>query len=59
MILCSEVMLYWDLFQKGNQDRSVGNTESLWVIPFAFMTPGGGEGGPGVKVYSQTVASIK
>jgi hypothetical protein len=41
--------VYWDLFQKGNQDRSVGNTESLWIIPFAFMTPGGGEGGPGVR----------
>ena len=41
--------VYWDLFQKGNQDRSVGNVESLWVIPFAFMTPGGGAGGPGVR----------
>ncbi|MBP7732031.1 MAG: RagB/SusD family nutrient uptake outer membrane protein [Bacteroidales bacterium] len=41
--------VYWDLFQKGNQERTIGNTESLWVIPFAFMTPGGGEGGPGVR----------
>ena len=41
--------VYWDLHQKGNQDRAKGNTESLWVIPFAFMVPGGGEGGPGVR----------
>ncbi len=41
--------VYWDLFRKGNQSRSVGNTESLWVIPQRFMVAGGGNGGPGVR----------
>jgi starch-binding outer membrane protein, SusD/RagB family len=36
--------VYWDLFQRGNQDRAIGNTESLWIIPHRFMTPGGGPG---------------
>lgn len=53
--------VYWDLHQKGNQARSTGNTEALWVIPFAFMTPGGGEGGPGVRfmprLWQQKVAN--
>jgi len=33
--------VYWDLFRKGNQNRSSGNTESLWVIQFAYNVPGG------------------
>lgn len=33
--------VYWDLFRKGNQNRSSGNTESLWVIQFARNIPGG------------------
>jgi hypothetical protein len=33
--------VYWDLFRKGNQNRSSGNTESLWVIQFARNVPGG------------------
>jgi starch-binding outer membrane protein, SusD/RagB family len=41
--------VYWDLFRKGNQDRAIGNTESLWVIPFGFEHAGSGEGGPGVR----------
>tara|TARA_R110000764_G_scaffold145244_1_gene233000 strand:+ start:29877 stop:31595 length:1719 start_codon:yes stop_codon:yes gene_type:complete len=34
--------VYWDLFRKGNQNRSSGNRESLWVIQWAYNTPGGG-----------------
>jgi tetratricopeptide (TPR) repeat protein len=33
--------VYWDLFRKGNQNRSSGNTESLWVIQFARNVEGG------------------
>jgi len=41
--------VYWDLFFVGNQSRSVGNMEALWVMPFAYNIPGGGDGGPGVR----------
>ncbi len=41
--------VYWDLFRKGNQNRSSGNTEALWVLQFAFNVTGGGEGLPGVR----------
>ena len=35
--------VYWDLFQRGNQNRSAGNTEGLWVIQLNNPdTPGGG-----------------
>ncbi len=34
--------VYWDLFRKGNQNRSSGNRESLWVIQWGYNTPGGG-----------------
>ncbi len=37
--------VYWDLFRNGNQNRSSGNTEALWVIEFEFGIPGGGGGG--------------
>ncbi|WP_308991306.1 RagB/SusD family nutrient uptake outer membrane protein [Mariniflexile litorale] len=33
---------YWDLFRTGNQNRSIGNTEGLWVIQFELDVPGGG-----------------
>lgn len=36
---------YWDLFRLGNQNRSSGNTESLWVIQFAYNVLGGADGG--------------
>lgn len=32
---------YADLFRDGNQNRSSGNTESLWVMQVEFQTPGG------------------
>ncbi len=33
--------VYWDLFRRGNQNRSTGNTEALWVIQMEFDVPGG------------------
>lgn len=38
--------VYWDLFRQGNQNRSSGNTEAIWVIQYAWDTPGGADGGP-------------
>ena len=41
-----ETNVYWDLFRQGNQNRSKGNTEAIWVLQYAFETPGGNDGGP-------------
>jgi starch-binding outer membrane protein, SusD/RagB family len=38
--------VYWDLFQQGNQNRSSGNKEALWVLQYAFQVQGGLDGGP-------------
>ncbi|MGK9120387.1 RagB/SusD family nutrient uptake outer membrane protein [Olivibacter jilunii] len=35
--------LYWDLFQRGNQNRSTGNTEAIFVIQFELDVLGGGQ----------------
>lgn len=35
--------MYWDLFRKGNQDRSSGNTESIWNLQYSYLIPGGGD----------------
>jgi hypothetical protein len=32
---------FWDLFQTGNQNRSSGNREGIWVAQFEIDTPGG------------------
>ena len=37
--------VYWDLFRKGNHNRSSGNTEALWVVQFDYYADGGGRGG--------------
>lgn len=37
--------VYWDLFRKGNQNRSSGNTEAIWVLQYTYNVPGGGDGG--------------
>lgn len=34
--------VYWDLFRVGNQNRSSGNKEALWVIQYEVDTNGGG-----------------
>ncbi|MBD3629618.1 RagB/SusD family nutrient uptake outer membrane protein [Cyclobacterium sp.] len=36
--------VYWDLFRQGNQNRSSGNTEAIWVLQFEFNVPGGNDG---------------
>ncbi|GAA5219817.1 hypothetical protein GCM10025777_04470 [Membranihabitans marinus] len=36
--------VYWDLFRAGNQNRSTGNSEALWVIQYEFNVPGGADG---------------
>jgi starch-binding outer membrane protein, SusD/RagB family len=36
--------VYWDLFRNGNQNRSDGNKEALWVLQYEFMVPGGADG---------------
>jgi starch-binding outer membrane protein, SusD/RagB family len=33
--------VYSDLFKLGNQNRSSGNVENLWVVQYEFQTPGG------------------
>src|SRR5690606_13934659 len=33
--------VYWDLFRVGNQNRSSGNREALWVIQYETDIPGG------------------
>lgn len=43
--------VYWDLFRQGNQNRSAGNNEAIWVLQFAWQVTGGGDtrdggGGP-------------
>ncbi|MET3115594.1 hypothetical protein AAKU52_003344 [Pedobacter sp. CG_S7] len=34
--------VFWDLFQRGNQNRSNGNKEALWVCQFQEDVQGGG-----------------
>ncbi len=33
--------VYWDLFRRGNQNRSAGNNEALWVAQMEVDVPGG------------------
>jgi hypothetical protein len=33
--------VFWDLFRPGNQNRSAGNTEAIWVTQYAVDVPGG------------------
>jgi hypothetical protein len=35
--------VYWDLFRQGNQDRSIGNKESIWVLQYNYSVAGGGD----------------
>ena len=45
--------VYWDLFRQGNQNRSTGNNEAIWVLQFAWQVTGGGdtrEGGGGPEL---------
>ncbi len=39
--------VYWDLFRAGNQNRSSGNTEAIWVLQDEYNVPGStSRGGP-------------
>ncbi|MCW3091719.1 MAG: hypothetical protein JWP81_2788 [Ferruginibacter sp.] len=47
--------VYWDLFQRGNQNRKSGNKESIWVIQIETDVIGGGastSGGTQFGVYA-------
>lgn len=47
--------VYWDLFQRGNQNRKSGNKEAIWVIQIETDVIGGGgstSGGAQNGVYS-------
>jgi hypothetical protein len=47
--------VYWDLFQRGNQNRKGGNREALWVIQIETDVIGGGgstSGGTQFGVYA-------
>jgi hypothetical protein len=47
--------VYWDMFQRGNQNRKAGNRESLWVIQIETDVIGGGgstSGGTQFGVYA-------
>ena len=33
--------VYWDLFRRGNQNRSSGNTEAIWVAQYEIDVYGG------------------
>jgi hypothetical protein len=37
--------VYWDMFRGGNQNRSTGNTEAIWVMQYEHLIDGGGDGG--------------
>jgi starch-binding outer membrane protein, SusD/RagB family len=47
--------VYWDLFQRGNQNRKAGNKEAIWVIQIETDVIGGGgstSGGTQFGVYA-------
>ena len=47
--------VYWDLFQRGNQNRKAGNKESIWVTQIETDVTGGGgstAGGTQFGVYA-------
>ena len=47
--------VYWDLFQRGNQNRKSGNREAIWVIQIETDVPGGGgstSGGSQFGIYA-------
>lgn len=48
--------VYWDLFRQGNQNRSSGNTESLWVLQYENLVDGGQSGG--MQLERQTIPRL-
>ena len=45
--------VFWDLFRPGNQNRSSGNTEAIWVTQYAVDVPGGGPSNGGFPLERQ------
>lgn len=45
--------VFWDLFRPGNQNRSSGNTEAIWVAQYAIDVPGGGPSNGGFPLERQ------
>ncbi len=41
--------VYWDLFRKGNQNRSAGNTEAIFVFQYEVDLLGGGQSSDGLS----------
>lgn len=51
--------VWWDLFQKGNQNRSSGNKEAIWVMQHEYNIPGGGDGFRNERVWCCWYWNIK
>jgi len=47
--------VFWDLFQRGNQNRTSGNTEAIWVVQIEWSTKGGGDVNSGGEQHGYTV----
>ena len=45
--------VFWDLFRPGNQNRSSGNTEAIWVTQYAIDVEGGGPSNGGFPLERQ------
>lgn len=51
--------VYWDLFRRGNQNRSSGNMESIWVCQYEYKTDGGGPGNMNLWVINPEYWNLK
>ncbi|HWK57266.1 MAG TPA: RagB/SusD family nutrient uptake outer membrane protein [Parapedobacter sp.] len=50
--------VYWDLFRVGNQNRSSGNREALWVIQYELDIPGGVLASAGGYAHGHTLERV-
>lgn len=50
--------VYWDLFRPGNQNRSAGNTEAIWVTQYAVDVPGGSGSNGGFPLERQACPRV-
>lgn len=51
--------LFWDLFRTGNQNRTSGNTESIWVFQQDFQVPNGNPRHGAVRAWSPRLELLK
>ncbi len=51
--------VFWDLFQIGNQNRSSGNKESIWVLQVEYNVTGGSTGYAVERAWGARYHSIK